>query len=81
MATRVQRMVEFTTNDEPPSDCEVELLCEDHVGTYVLPFSCRRVEGAWLNTCTGDTVQAKIVGWRPWELTKVFSRPSPTKPD
>jgi hypothetical protein len=73
MRTRSQRIAEFTTNDEPPSGCEVELLCEDHVGTYLLPFPCRRDNGAWFNTRTGEELQAAILGWRLWGWARAFS--------
>lgn len=42
MATRAERLAEFTTDKEPQPGSEVELLCEDHNATYVLPFSCQR---------------------------------------
>ena len=66
MTTLDQRLAEFTTKGEPPSNANLELLCEDHVGTYSLPFPCRCVEGIWLNAGTGETLQAEVLGWRPW---------------
>ncbi len=66
MATRAERVADFRTDQEPQSGFEVELLCEDHNGTYVLPFPCRRVNGAWLNTKTGEDLQAEVIGWREW---------------
>ena len=59
MATRERRLAEFDGNGEPPPDQPVEVLCEDHSGTYKLPFACRRVDGEWLNSevgqyCRGD---------------------------
>jgi hypothetical protein len=66
MATRVGRLAEFTTEEEPQSGSDVELLCEDHNGTYVLPFPCHRSDGVWRNTRTGENVQAEVVGWRSW---------------
>jgi len=35
-------MLSFTKADR-----RLELLCEDHVGTYVLPFLCRWSSGDW----------------------------------
>ncbi len=67
MATRTKRLAEFTTDVEPQPGSDVELLCEDHNGTYVLPFPCHRVDGAWLNTKTGEDVQSEVVGWRAWD--------------
>ncbi len=45
MATRVERLAEYTTDRQPRPGSKVELLCEDHRGTYVLPFPCHRAEG------------------------------------
>lgn len=67
MATRNQRIAEFITDAEPQPGFEVELLCQDHVGTYVLPFPCRRGEGVWINTKTGGELAVDILGWRPWD--------------
>jgi len=67
MATRAERLADFTTDREPQPGCEVELLCEDHNGTYVLPFPCQRVKGAWLNIKTGEDVEAGVLGWRDWK--------------
>jgi hypothetical protein len=41
MATRQQRLDAFVHEGDPPADQPLELLCEDHVGTYVIPFPCR----------------------------------------
>ena len=40
MATRQQRINNFNSDGEPPAGYWMELLCEDHNGTYVLPFPC-----------------------------------------
>jgi hypothetical protein len=45
MVTRQQRLDDFDSAGEPPADEPMELLCEDHNGTYVLPF-LRAVFGA-----------------------------------
>ena len=49
MATREQRLAEFDGNGEPPPDQPVQVLCEDHSGTYQLPFACRFIDGEWRN--------------------------------
>ena len=64
MVTRGERLADFVTDRDPAADLPVELLCEDHVGTYLLPFPCRRTEGAWRNGRTGDAIQAQVLGWR-----------------
>ena len=47
MATRERRLAEFNGEGEPPPDQPVQVLCEDHSGTYQLPFACRFVDGEW----------------------------------
>ena len=64
MATREQRVAQFATDRDPVPDVAVEVLCEDHVGTYVLPFLCTWTEGAWRNAATGDRIEGAVVGWR-----------------
>ena len=49
MATRERRLAEFNGNGDPPPDRPVQVLCEDHSGTYQLPFACRWVDGEWRN--------------------------------
>ena len=48
----------------PPADKACELLCEDHVGTYRLPYLCCWVKGTWRSVKTGEPVKAGVVGWR-----------------
>jgi hypothetical protein len=69
MATRAGRLAEFTTDQEPRAAADIELLCEDHNGTYVLPFPCHRRGGAWFNSKTGEAVAGAVVGWRSWYVS------------
>jgi hypothetical protein len=62
MATREYRIAEFNTGAAPAG--EVELLCEDHCGTYVLPFACRFADGAWIGVPANQPIQATVLGWR-----------------
>jgi hypothetical protein len=62
MATRERRLSEF--NSGPPPDHAVELLCEDHNGTYVLPYLCEWKDSAWHNCMSRKPIDAKVVGWR-----------------
>ncbi len=64
MATRERRLSEFDGFGAPPPDQPVQVLCEDHSGTYQLPFACRFVAGAWHNDESGGTLQATVVAWR-----------------
>ncbi|HVV43029.1 MAG TPA: hypothetical protein VHC94_18415 [Nitrobacter sp.] len=64
MATRERRLAEFDGHGEPPPDQRIEVLCEDHSGTYKLPFECLWVNGAWRNSESGQLVEATVVGWR-----------------
>ena len=64
MATRERRLAEFNGQGDPLPDQVVELLCEDHSGTYQLPFPCRFHDGQWVNADSGSAVEARVVGWR-----------------
>jgi hypothetical protein len=64
MATREKRLAQFDGSGEPPPDVAVEVLCEDHSGTYQLPFACRLIEGRWHNHESGGPVEASVIGWR-----------------
>lgn len=64
MATRLQRMDAFTHEGQPPAERPLEVLCEDHVGTYVIPFACRWSSGDWTNAETGARIEATVIGWR-----------------
>jgi hypothetical protein len=63
MATRENRLAEFSSGT-PTDDSKIELLCEDHAGTYVLPFACRWIDEAWRNASSGAVIDARVVGWR-----------------
>jgi hypothetical protein len=64
MATRQERIGAFTHEGVPPADQPLELLCEDHVGTYVIPFLCRWQSGVWQSVATSTAIEATVVGWR-----------------
>lgn len=64
MATREQRLADFIAEGAPPTGVPCQLLCEDHVGTYTLPFVCRFEEGRWINVKTGLPIDARVIGWR-----------------
>ena len=52
MATRQERLDDFDHEGSPPKDQQLEILCEDHVGTYVIPFLCQWSDGTWQNAKT-----------------------------
>jgi len=64
MVTRTTRLKDFKTDGYPGSGLPVQALAEDHVGTYILPFPCERINGEWRNGATGEVVQASIIAWR-----------------
>ena len=64
MATREERINAFFHEGDPPVDQPLELLCEDHVGTYVIPFLCRLSGGGWQSVDTGTRILATVIGWR-----------------
>jgi hypothetical protein len=62
MATRRERLSEFNQS-LPPIGKPVQLLCEDHCGTYVAPFVCERRDGAWYKIGASKPVEANVIGW------------------
>ena len=52
------RIAEFIVDRFPDKGSPVELLCVDHIGTYVVPYLCRRVEDAWRNVETNEVIEA-----------------------
>ena len=64
MVTRRERIDAFTHQSVPPANQPLEVLCEDHVGTYVVPFLCRWSSGAWHSVDTSKPIEATVVGWR-----------------
>ena len=64
MATRQERINDFVHHGNPPSDRLFQILCEDHVGTHVVPFLCRWHNGAWQNGETGQPIEVAVIGWR-----------------
>src|SRR5229473_2375934 len=63
MATRQRRMDDFDSDGEPPAGEPTELLCEDHNGTYVLPFPCLWVDGAWRSSRSDRQIEANVIGY------------------
>jgi hypothetical protein len=63
MATREHRLSEFN-GGPPPSDRPLQVLCEDHNGTYVLPYPCLWNDAAWRNCDSAQPIEATVVGWR-----------------
>jgi hypothetical protein len=64
MATRQHRLDDFESDGEPPAGELMELLCEDHNGTYVIPFPCRWVDGTWRSITSNH--QFINAGWGVW---------------
>jgi hypothetical protein len=69
MATRAARIEQFIVDHDAPEGALAALLCEDHVGTYTIPFPCRYSGGAWLNARTGEVIEVNVIGWREWGKT------------
>ena len=63
-AARRQRLAAFPGEGTPSADQACELLCEDHVGTYTLPYLCYWGKGTWRSIKTGEQIKAAVVGWR-----------------
>jgi hypothetical protein len=63
MATREHRLSEFNEGPPPPGR-SLQVLCEDHNGTYVLPYPCQWRADAWHNAVSSEAIEAKVLGWR-----------------
>jgi hypothetical protein len=64
MATRQARLDAFPSDVERPEGQAFEILCEDHVGTYALPFLCHWRADDWWSAESGERIDARVVGWR-----------------
>ena len=74
MATRQERIDAYTYEGTPPADQPLELLCEDHIGTYVIPFLCEWRGGAWQSLDSDNRIEATVVGWRT-PIKKISAKP------
>jgi hypothetical protein len=59
VTTRADRIAQFVVDRNASEGTLAKLLCEDHVGTYTLPFPCRRSAGAWLNARPGEPIHGR----------------------
>jgi hypothetical protein len=64
MATRQERIDAFVHEGMASIDRPLEILCEDHIGTYVIPFLCRWSDGIWRSVKPDRPIEAKVIGWR-----------------
>jgi hypothetical protein len=64
MITCAERLAGFTTDVDPAPESLVEVLCENHVGTYLLPFLCRLAPEGFRNARTGELIEGRVGGWR-----------------
>ena len=63
MAKRDYHIKDFNLGPPPPNK-SLQVLAEDHSGTYVLPFLCEWHDGAWHNPQSNKTLEAAIIGWQ-----------------
>ena len=68
MAARQERIDAFSHEGTPPADQPLELLCEDHVGTYVIPFLCTMALGK-ASILTNASRPRCLVGGCPAEIS------------
>lgn len=61
---RQVRLDDFPGEGVPPTDVACDVLCEDHVGTYRLPFPCAWAGDHWRNAQTGEAIEGEVVAWR-----------------
>ena len=81
MPTRAARLDEFITDALPEASMLVELLCEDHVGTYLLPFLCRSTVEGFRNERTSEAIVGSVVGWREPKVPSPGSRSASSRVD
>jgi hypothetical protein len=63
MATRPYRLSEFRQDLAPVGE-PLEALCEDHNGTYTIPYPCLWSGGLWFNAESDAAIEADVIGWR-----------------
>jgi hypothetical protein len=81
LPTRAARLDGFITDAVPEASMLVELLCEDHVGTYLLPFLCRSTAEGFRNVRTGEAIVGSVVGWREPKVSSPGSRSASSRVD
>ena len=64
LVTRQERIDDFVHDGRPPANKPLQVLCEDHNGTYLLPFLCQWRDGIWQNAKSNRRIEAAVVGWR-----------------
>jgi len=64
MVTRQARLAEFPNPIDRGDGVPFEILCEDHSGTYLLPFLCHWTADEWRSCTTGKAIDARVIGWR-----------------
>lgn len=81
--SRQQRIAQFNQS-EPPYMEGCMLLCEDHIGTYLLPFACKWDGLNWSPVERDSPLEVRVVGWklvsrqvRVWILHKRTSNAQP----
>ena len=72
---RCTRLAQFNTDTLPSEGAAVQLLCEDHIGTYMLPFLCLRSENGWVDAETSSPIDAGVLGWREPPATPTARQP------
>src|SRR4051812_10648417 len=74
MVTPADCLAAFTTDVDPAPESLVEVLCEDHVGTYLLPFLCRSMSAGRPNRAPTSSRPEK-----PAPPIRVAARPPRTR--
>ena len=82
MVQRADRLADFITDADPAPETMVQVLCQDHVGTYTLPYPCLMSEGVWINAATRCPIEMAVVGWRtsPGTIVRPNRRWEPHRP-
>src|ERR1700722_1681866 len=60
IGTPQERIDDFVHDGSPPDNKPLQVLCEDHNGTYVLPFLCQWRDGIWQHAKTNRRIEAAV---------------------
>jgi hypothetical protein len=67
MVAREDRLRDFETFIPPESNEPTQLLCEDHSGTYLVPYACEWNGNHWRGVESNSPIEARVIGWRPFD--------------
>jgi hypothetical protein len=67
MVTREDRLKDFDTVRLPLNGEPTQILCEDHSGTYLVPYACEWSGNHWRGVKSNAPIEARVIGWRSFD--------------